>query len=87
MHCAAPYLFALATSFVLGVLDGLSLALPGLFGKQHGLEGDLALGAGCKLTFETNGFKALYFQGVETQALSTRGVKLLCSTCTALTSA
>ena len=31
-------------------------------------------------TFETNGLKALYFQGVETQALSTRGVKLM-STC------
>ena len=27
----------------------------------------------------------MYFQGVETRALSTRGVKLMCSTCTALT--
>ena len=27
----------------------------------------------CRLIFETNVSKALYFQGVETQALSTRG--------------
>ena len=31
---------------------------------------------------ETNGLKGLYFQGVETQAGSTRGVELMCSTCT-----
>ena len=39
---------------------------------------------GCRLSqFETNGLKAMYFQGVETQTLSTRGVTLM-STCTAL---
>ena len=38
---------------------------------------------GYGLTFETNVLKAPYFQEVETpskQALSTRGVKLMCST-------
>ena len=33
------------------------------------------------LNFETNGLKVIYFQGVETvetRALSTRGVKLMC---------
>ena len=40
---------------------------------------------GCKLSqFETNGLKGLYFQGVETQAFSTRGVKVMCATCTPL---
>ena len=27
-------------------------------------------------------FQGMYFQGVETQALATRGVNLMCSTCT-----
>ena len=31
--------------------------------------------------FETNGLKAASFQVVETGALSTRGFKLMCSTC------
>ena len=31
--------------------------------------------------FETSGLKGLYFQAVETRALSTRGVELLCLTC------
>ena len=31
---------------------------------------------------KTNGLKALYFQEDETQTLSTRGVKVMCSTCT-----
>ena len=36
---------------------------------------------GCRLTFESNGLKALYFQGVETKHFQ-RGVNLM-STCTA----
>ena len=39
---------------------------------------------GCGLAFETNGLKGAHFQGDETRALSTRGVKLMCSACTAL---
>ena len=34
--------------------------------------------------FETNGLKALYYQGVETMCFQHAGSKLMCSTCTAL---
>ena len=36
----------------------------------------------CRLTFETDGLKVMYFQGVETRCFQ-RGFKLMCSTCTA----
>ena len=32
-----------------------------------------AVGWGCRLTFETNGLKAMYFQGVETERFQHRG--------------
>ena len=37
---------------------------------------------GVQVEFETSFLKGMYFQGVETRALLTHGVKLMCFTCT-----
>ena len=63
-----------------GIVDGggvLAYLVPAV-DVQH----DPGVG-GCRLTFETNGLKALYFQEVETKWFQQRGVNLM-STCTAL---